>query len=114
MEYHIIYIVIAFILLLFTVILLVENNTKEKTIWAALLAGINYNVCLIATFGFFGIGIIGVSGDGSVTVTAYHDMYSFYAIMYLLHWVNVGLMFYCYWLWVRKPWELDKAESSEP
>lgn len=113
MDYHLVFIVIAFMLLLFTVLLLVVDNTKEKTIFAMILSGVNYLICLINSLGFFAIGIIGYSSDGTVTINPNYDMYGLYAIFFLLHMVNIVLIYYCYWLWVRNPWTINETGSSE-
>jgi hypothetical protein len=113
LEYHLVFIGMAFILLLFTIALLVVDNTKEKTFFAMILAGFNYLLCLLNSLGFFSIGIIGYRPDGTIVINANHDMFSFYTIFFLLHLFNVALIIYCYWMWVRDPWNIGEPGSSE-
>lgn len=113
MDYHLFFMAVSFCLLFLTVFLLFIDNTKEKTMAGAVIAGINYLVCMICSFGFFGIGIIGIDGVGSAVITAHHDMMVFYSFFFMLYWLNIVFIFYCYWLWVRNPWDIGNVGSSE-
>jgi len=106
MDYHLVFMGMSFILLLFTIVLLIVDNTKEKTMFAMILAGINYLLTLICSLGFFAIGIIGYSPDGTITINANHDMFAFYLVFFLLHIFQIVLIIYCYWKWVQDPWNL--------
>ena len=112
-DYHILFIAISFMLLIITITFLFVNNTKEKTIAAMIMSGINYIICIFNSFGFFRIGIVGYIGDGTISVNEYIEMYPVFAIFLLLYWVNVVFLFYCYWLWVRNPWRINELGSSE-
>ena len=111
LDYHLVFIVIAFAMLILTILLVSINPTKEQTFASMIFAGINYLICMFNSFALFAIGIIGYKPDGSIEITAYSGMYSVYVIFMLLLFINVALLFYCYWLWVRKPWDLDTTDS---
>lgn len=110
MDYHLFFMAVAFCLLLITFVFIYIIKTKESIIGGMLLAGINYVICLICSLGFFGIGIIGIDSSGAASITANHDMYSFYAIFFMLYWLNIVLMIYCAMLLLKNPCMLDKAE----
>lgn len=117
MEYHLVFMAMSFILLLFTIVLLIVDNTKQKTMFAMILAGLNYLLTLISSFGFFSIGIIGYSPDGSITINANHDMFAFYTIFFLLHLFQVVLIWYCIYLYAKDIWNIDqegKPKDYEP
>ena len=113
MEYHLVFIVISVIFLLYAFRLLFQENTKENTIAAVIICAMNYVLCMINSYGFFGIGIIGIDSDGVAVITANHDMYSIYAFFFMLYWVNIVFIFYAYWLWVRNPWRIGETGSSD-
>jgi len=113
MDYHLMFIVIAFVLLILTIIFLFIDPTREKAIGAMLLAGINYLLALINSLSFFGIGLVGYTSEGESVVTALHDMQSFALIFMLFVFVNAGLIFYAYWVLVREPWTSEIKEPTE-
>lgn len=112
-DYHLFFMAMAFGIFFISMILLFIDNTKDKTIAALILCAFNYLLCMINSLAFFAIGIIGVDGGGTAHVNAYYDMQIFYAIFFLLHWLNIILIYYCWWLWVRDPWNVGQPGSSE-
>jgi hypothetical protein len=113
MDYHLFFMAVAWGLFIFTIVLLFINNTKEQTIAAMILCGLNYVICMICSLGFFGIGIPGIDSSGNAVITAHHDMMAFYTIFFLLYWINIVFLFYCYWMWTRNPWTINETGSSE-
>lgn len=112
MDYHLLFITISIILMIFTIIFYVIDNNKEKTFFGMILSGFNYLLTLINSLGFFSIGIIGYTPDGSIVINTNHEMYSFYVIFFFLHLFCVALIFYGYWLWVRNPKNMNEPKSE--
>jgi len=110
MDYHLVFIVIAFVLLIITIMLLFNKPDRERAIAAALIAGINYLICLINSYAFFGIGLVGFTGEGTSVVTALHDMSSFFVIFFLLIFFNIALIFYAYYVFNK----ITIDESTKP
>lgn len=111
MDYHLLFIVIAIVLLILTIFFIFVENTKQTTIAAMLLAAINYLLCLIVSFGFFSIGLLGADSTGTVLLTAYHEMYAFYGFFFLLHFLNIVLIFYCYYIWAKDIWNVEPKKE---
>lgn len=112
-DYHLLFIGVSFAMLFISILFLFVNNTKEKMFGALILCGLNYVLCIFNSYGFFRIGIVGYSADTSIVVNAYEEMFPVYAVFFLLYWINILLIFYCWWLWVRNPWKIGETGSSE-
>jgi hypothetical protein len=97
MDYHLVFIVMAFVMLLLTIFFLFDGNTPEKTIAALIICAINSMLCMINYISFFGIGIIGYTSEGGVDVTTYADMYPLFMYFFGLYWVNIIFIFYCWY-----------------
>lgn len=100
-DYHLVFIIICFLLLIFSIYLIFLEDKKEAVIAAALICGINWVLCLINYMSFFGVGIIGYSYDGTTSVTLHSDMYGFYVFFYVLQWFNFLLIMFCWFKWTR-------------
>jgi len=73
-----------------------------------IVCGINTTVCTINYLGFFGIGIVGYLSSGAIDVTTYADMYHYFIFFFGMYWINVILIFYCwyrntYTVWTKGP-----------
>ena len=109
MEYHLLFMVMSFCLLVISILFLIEDNTKEKTMFAMLLCGINIVLCTVCYLGFFGIGILTIQ-NGVFTIEIYPGMYPIFGFFWLLYWVNIVFVFYCYYKWVNNPLDADFSE----
>ena len=75
MDYHIMFIGISFFLFILTVLLLFYlEQTKENIIAAWIFAALNMLICQIIYLGFFGIGIIGYTPTGGITLNMVPNM----------------------------------------
>jgi len=99
-DYHLIFIVISFLMLFFEINYIFIEPYKEGVIAGALLCTINWVLCLINYMNFFAVGLTGSDSDGAVTVTTYSGMYSFFVLFYVLQWINLILIFVCWYKWV--------------
>ena len=97
MEYHIVFIIITFILLVYTFELIFRDSTPKSIIAAMIICAINAILCVINYISFFGIGIIGYIGDGTVDVNTFADMYQLFMFFFGMYWINVILIFYCWY-----------------
>lgn len=113
MDYHLVFIVIAFVLLITTILFLFRKPEYGDVIAGMLFAGINYLLCLINSFAFFRIGLVGFTGEGVSVITSSGEMEVFFVIFFLLHFLNVALIFYSALLLARKPWELDMPKQMQ-
>lgn len=96
MDYHLIFILMSFLLLILTIITLFsEKNRRQEWVIPLAFASINMVLCIICMLGFFSIDLIGFNIDtGAVELTQSNDMWSYYIFYYVLLWVNTVFIFY--------------------
>ena len=104
MEYHILFLCMTFILFLITIFLLFIEPTFEKAIAANILLMFNLIFCMIVSLGFGAIEVQGFDSDGNLVSNIYSDMHPFIYIYWILGYINVMLLFYCVYLYYKKPW----------
>ena len=104
MDYHILFIVISFILLLYVFELIFYENKARSVIAAMMICAINSTLCIIIYLGFFGIGIIGYNLSSEISVTSYSDMYPLFMFFFGMYWINVLLIFYCWYRYTYTIW----------
>jgi hypothetical protein len=105
MDYHLLFLVITFLLLILTIIFLFIEPTVEKTTASVILIIINIIFCIVCAYSFFAIDYYGFDTDGTVVHNAYADMYPLHVIWWGLTYVNIMLIVYCGYLFWKKPWE---------
>ena len=113
MEYHLVLMAMAFVLLLFTVILMFIVKTKEAVFAGIILSAINWLLCLICMYGFFRIGLIGYTPSGTTPINVYTDLTSIHTVFYGLHFLSIAFIYYGYWLWVKNPWKIGETGSTD-
>lgn len=95
MDYHLLFILISFILLILSIITLFsEKHRKQEFLIPIAFITVNISICIICMLGFFSIDLIGFSTTGGVQLTESNDMWSFYVFYDVLIWVNTFLLFY--------------------
>jgi hypothetical protein len=98
MDYHLVFIVMSFVMLMISLMFLFDNNTPEKTIAALIICGINSILCMINYLSFYGIGLVGYDiTTGAASVTTYPDMYPLFMYFFGWYWINIILIFYCWY-----------------
>jgi len=105
MDYHLLFMTISIILFVLTLFFFFIDNNKEKTVAGSICNALNWMICIINVYGFFGIGILGFDTSGNPVITAHHEMMALYVVFYAIYWICTVLFFYAYWLFVRKPWD---------
>lgn len=104
MDYHLVFIVMAFLLLILTITFIFVDTTPQKIIAAMIMAGINTSLCVINYLSFFGIGIIGYTSAGDVNVVGYDEMYPLFLFFFVLYWINIIFIFYCWYKYTYTVW----------
>ena len=115
-DYHIVFIIISFIMLLFAINYIFNEPYKEGIIAGALICSINWVICLINYMSFFAVGLSGSDSEGVVTVTMYSGMHSFFILFFAMQWINLILIFICWYKWMgvmhTENEEVEKARSE--
>ena len=113
MDYHILFLVMTFILFIISIFLLFIETSFEKAVAAFILILFNFILCGIVSLGFGAIDVYGYDASGELVANVYGDMYYFIIIFWILSWINVMLLFYCVYLFYRKPWEEFKEHKGD-
>ena len=111
-DYHIIFMIMVFILFLVSILLLFIDTTLEKTVAANILIVFNIILCMIVSLSFGAIDLYGYDTDGVVVHNVYSDMFPFIYIYWALGYINIMLLFYCVYHYYKKPWE-DYVEERK-
>jgi len=110
MDYHIIFLMMAFILTLVSVLLLLtEDISIERAVGANVLILFNMVLNLIVSLGFGGIDVYGYDSNGALVHNVYSDMYPFVYVYWIFFYVNLMLLVYCVYIYYKHPW----VEESE-
>ena len=104
MEYHIVFIIMAFILLIYALELIFHENNPKSAIACMIVCGINATICVINYISFFGIGLIGFLSDGTPDVTTYGGMFPLFMFFFGFYWINVLMIFYCWYKFAFNVW----------
>jgi len=95
----------SFVLFLITLLLLFFDTSFQKTVAANIMAVFNLILNLIVAYGFGAIDFYGYDSTGAVVHNVYSDMYPFIYIYWVFGWINVMLLFYCLYVYLKKPWD---------
>jgi len=104
LDYHILFLTMVFILFIISVFLLFIDSTFQKTIGANIIIMVNFILCIIVSLGFGAIDVYGYDADGAL-VHNVTDVWPFIYIFWAFGYINIMLLFYCVYIYYRKPWE---------
>ena len=113
MDYHLLFLVITFLLLILTIIFLFIDPTVEKTTASVILIILNVIFCVVSAYSFFAIDYYGFDSAGAVVHNSYTAMYPLHVIWWGLTYVNIMLFVYCGYLFWKKPWEHYFGETDD-
>ena len=111
MDYHMLFIVLTFLLLIITVLLLFIEPTVEKTTAAMIFIMIGIILCIFCYYSFYNINLVGVDSTGTVVSNDFTSMDSWSYLFMGIGYINIMLIVYCGYLFIKKPW--DKAIEEE-
>ena len=112
-EYHILFLLMSFIFFILTILFLFVNNTFEKTIAANILIAFNLILNFISGYSFNAIDLYGHNTNGTVVHNIYSELYPFTYIYWAFVWVNIMLIFYCIYLYLKKPIDEYTTQREE-
>ena len=111
-DYHILFLAMVFIIFIISIFLLFIDTTLEKAVAANIFIIVNFILCFIVSLGFGAIDMYSYDSDG-VLVHNVSDMYPFVYIFWIFGYVNIMLLFYCVYIYYRKPWEQYAGSRNE-
>ena len=104
-DYHILFLAMSFIIFILTIILLFVEASFEKAVGAFILCCFNIVLCLLCAFIFSAVDLYGFDTTGATVHNIYGGMNILSIIYVVLIYINILLMVYCGYLFIRKPWE---------
>lgn len=105
LDYHMLFMVMSFMLLILSVLLLFIDTTVEKAVAANVLIMFNLVLCALVSLGFSAIDFYSYDGSGALVHNVSSSMYPFTIIYWILGYVNIMLLLYCVYIYYKKPWE---------
>ena len=105
MEYHILFMIMSFVLFIVTILLLFIDTTLQKAVAANIFIVFNIALNSIVSLGFSAINLYSFDSSGSLVNNVYSNMHPFIYIYWIFIWVNIMLIFYCVYIYFKKPWE---------
>jgi len=112
-DYHMLFMVMSFMLLVVSVLLLFIDTTLEKAVAANIFIVFNFMLCMLVSLGFGAIDFYSYDSSGELVHNVSSSMHPFIYIYWILAYVNIMLLFYCVYIYYRKPWEEYKKTSSQ-
>ena len=104
-EYHLLFLIMSFILFLVSIFFLFINTTFQKAIAANILIVFNIVLDFLVALGFGAIDFYHFNQTGNLVHNVYAGMHPFITIYWIFAWVNIMLLFYCVYIYLKKPWE---------
>ena len=111
LEYHMLFMFMTFILLILSVLLLFMEVTLEKAIASNIFIMINIVFCLIVSLGFSAIDFYSYDTDGILVHNVSASMYPFTPVYFMIIYINIMLLIYSTYLYIKKPWEQFEEEN---
>ncbi len=105
MDYHILFISINIILFILTILLLFVDTAFEKTIAANIFIIFNIILCMIVAYIFGAVDYPGYDSSGNIVHNTLSNMYPFIYFYLVLVYINIMLLVYCVYLFIKKPWD---------
>lgn len=112
LDYHILFMTMMFIMFIISIFLLFIETTLEKAVAANILLIINVILCIIVSLGFGAIDMISYDSDGTIVHNT-ADMYPLIFLFWVFGYINIMLIFYCVYIYYRKPWEQVESGKYE-
>jgi len=103
-EYHILFLVMSFVIFIITIFLIFVETTLEKAVGAWVLIMFNLVLCILCGYIFAAVDLYGYDSAGAVVHNIESSMHYLSYIYLVLFYVNFMLLVYCAYLFIRKPW----------
>jgi len=105
MDYHLLFLAMGFIVFIITIFLLFVDTTFEKAVASFILCSFNIVLSFLCAFIFGAVDIYGYDSTGAIVHNIHGGMSSLSFIYVVMIYINIMLMVYAVYLFIRKPWE---------
>ena len=104
MDYHLLFLAMGFIVFIITIFLLFMDTNLEKAVAAFILSCFNIVLSLLCAFIFSAVDLYGYDNTGAVVHNVEGSMYPMTIVYIVMIYINIMLMVYAGYLFIRKPW----------
>ena len=104
MDYHILFLAMSFIIFIITIFLIFVDTNMEKAVGATILILFNLVLTMICGYVFSAVDIYGYDSTGTVIHNIEASMYPLTYLYMVMGWIQICLLIYCGYLFIRKPW----------
>lgn len=111
-DYHILFLAMSFIVFILTIMLLFVEASFEKAVGAFILCSFNIVLSLLCAFIFSAVDLYGYDTTGAVVHNVSGGMNILSFIYIIMIYINILLMVYCGYLFIKKPWDEFEDESK--
>lgn len=113
MDYHLLFLAMSFVIFIITIFLIFVDTNMEKAVGAMILCMFNLVLCIIVGAIFSAVDIYGYDSTGAVVHNIESSMYPLNYLYLVMGWINILLMVYCSYLFIRKPWTEVYGDESQ-
>ena len=113
-EYHLMLMLLSFILFFTSLIMIFINPEFYKTIGAMILIFLNVPVSWVTGQGFFSFDLYGYDSSGNVVSNIISEYSELGFIFIVIAYISVIMLFYCFYLFYDKPWKDTKKVEGNP
>lgn len=104
MDYHLLFLAMSFVVFIITIFLLFMDTNLEKAVAGMILCAFNMVLNLLCAYIFSAVDLYGFDTSGNVVHNVEGGMYPMSFIYVVLIYLNIMLMVYASYLFIRKPW----------
>ena len=112
-DYHILFLAMTFIMFIITIFLLFMETTLEKAVAANILIMFNFVLCMIEAYVFSAVDLYAFDTEGALVHNVYSGMHYFSWLFVVLGYINIMLLVYCVYLYIKKPWTEIMGDEPE-
>lgn len=105
MDYHLLFLVMNFVLLFVSILLLFLDTTMEKATAAMIFIMINMILTIIVALIFGAVDVYGYDSDGNIVHNIISDLYPFIYVYWTIFYINLMLLVYGIYVFIKKPWD---------
>ena len=101
MEYHLVFIIIAFLIFILVMMLLFNENDVFKTIAALILSLFNMILCIVNAIAFYTIDYPTQDSAGTLFHNVIENIDSLGTIFVAMFYLHLLLIFYCLYIFLK-------------
>jgi len=101
MEYHLVFMIISFLLFVLVMMLLFNDNDIFKTIAALILSLFNMILCIVNAIIFYTVDVMTQDSGGTLIHNVLDNIWSLGTIFMAMFYLHLLLIFYCMYIFLK-------------